>query len=148
VNAREAAPPFASTLSAYATMLVMLIAEAEVQTEHASRYVAELCEQFSERARAKPELGVRVERTESKGTVDFGWGRCTMRADTNVLAVRAEADDQAGLQQVQELVRRHLEKHGEAEGLTVHWPQEDPAAADSHTGRRDAMRGFHGRMRH
>ena len=129
-------------------MMVMVIAEAEVQTEHASRYVTELCEQFSERARAKPELGVRVQRTERGGTVDFGWGRCTMHTDTNILVLRAEAEDQAGLQQVQELVRRHLEKHGEAEALTVRWVQDGPAAADSHAGQRDAMRGFHGRMRH
>jgi hypothetical protein len=128
-------------------MLVMLIAEAEVQTEHASRYVAELCEQFSERSRAKPELGVRVERTGGQGTVDFGWGRCTMRAGATVPAPRAQAEDLAGLRQVQELVRRHLEKHGEAEGLTLHWP-DGSAPADSHAGRRDAMRGFHHRTRH
>jgi len=126
----------------------MLIAEAEIQTEHASRYVAELCEQFSARARAKPELGVRVERAEGQGIVDFGWGCCTVRAEANGLALRAEAEDLAGLQQVQELVRRHLEKQGEAEGLEVDWAEDGSAAADSHADRRDAMRGFHHRIRH
>lgn len=125
----------------------MLIAETEVPTEHALRYVAELCEQFNERARAKPESGVRVERTEAQGVVDFVWGRCTMRAETGLLALRAEAEDEAGLGQVQELIRRHLEKHGEADGLTVNWSQDGPAV-DSHARRRDAMRGFHHRVRH
>jgi hypothetical protein len=71
-----------------------------------------------------------------------------MRAGATVLALRAQAEDLAGLRQVQELVRRHLEKHGEAEGLTLHWPEDGSAAADSHAGRRDAMRGFHHRTRH
>lgn len=123
----------------------MLIAEAEVQTEQARRYLAEMREQFLARARAKPALGVRVEGTETETIVDFGWGRCTLRADASTLALRAEAEDAAGLDQVQELISRHLEQHGQAERLTLQWPGR---TTDSHTGRRDAMRGFHHRMRH
>lgn len=129
-------------------MSAVLYAETRVETEHAGRYVADLCDQFSERALAKPELGVRVERTGTAATVDLGWGRCTLRSDAGKLVLQAAAEDHAGLQQVQELVRRHVEKHGEAEGLAVVWPQDAPAAAESHAAGRDAMRGFHARMRH
>ena len=58
--------------------LMSLIAEAQVQTQYAVRYLAELCRQFDERARRKPELGVRVEWTETDGrsTSDGGAVRC------------------------------------------------------------------------
>ena len=125
-----------------------MIAEAQIETERAAEYVMALCEQFEQRAAAQPDLGVRVERGEKGGTVDFGWGRCALRADAATLMLRAEAADRAGLQQVQELIRRHLEKHGEAEGLTVSWRGEVGSDAESGTDRRDAMRGFHRRMRH
>lgn len=125
-----------------------LIAEAQVQTEHAARYLAELCGQFDERAKHKPELGVRVEWTETDGSIDFGWGRCEMRADADALAFRAEATDEDGLRQIQELVRRHLEGHGEAGGLMLAWPTSGPPVADSHVEGRDKMRSFHRRMRH
>ncbi len=125
-----------------------MIAEAQVQTEHASRYLAELCRQFEQRAEAKPELGVHVEWTDTDGTVDFGWGRCTLRADESMLALRVEASDHDGLRQVQELLSRHLEGHGEPEPLAVTWLQDGPPAADSHADRRDTMRAFHRRMRH
>jgi hypothetical protein len=119
--------------------------ETQVSTKHASRYLVEICRQFDERAKAKPELGVRVEWNEAHGVVDFGWGRCAMSAAPGALTLRAESGDPEGLKQIQELVRRHLESQGEAEGLTVDWPLN---GADGHAERRDAMRSFHHRMRH
>jgi uncharacterized protein len=125
-----------------------LIAEARVETEDASRYLVELCEHLNQKAEAKPELGVRVAWTKGNGTVDFGWGRCAMRADEDSLSLRAEADDDDGLRQVRELISRHLQKHAGDDRLTLTWRQDGTAIADSHTGRRDTMRGFHRRMRH
>jgi len=107
-----------------------------------------LCRQFDERARRRPELGVRVEWTETDGTIDFGWGRCEVRAEANALTFRAEAAGEDGLREVQELVRRHLEDHGEAAGLRLTWPTSGPPGADGRTERRDTMRSFHKRMRH
>src|SRR5919204_1907443 len=94
-------------------------ADARVQTKDAGRCLAQLCAHLSEKAQRRPELGVRVESSETHGTVDFGWGRCTMRADANALVLRAEADDQEGLEQVEEFIARHLKTHAEAGRLTV-----------------------------
>ncbi len=70
----------------------MLIAEAHVQTEHPSRYLVQLCRhaqqahRLSHRprghdgdAQAPPEVQ-HVEWSETRGTISFGWGRCTMQA--------------------------------------------------------------------
>lgn len=86
-----------------------VIAEARVETEDASRFLGELCRHLSEKAKARPEMQIVVERTETSGTADFGWGRCTMQANPGSLAIRAEANDREGLEQVQEFVTRHLE---------------------------------------
>ena len=126
-----------------------LSAQAEVKTEHASRYLVQLCAQLDEKARNQPELDVRVEWSETTAIADFGWARCTMKAGTDALVLRACADDQAGLAQVTELLTRHLEKHGAVEQITVGWQQSGTPAADLDArNRRDTMRGFHRRMRH
>ncbi len=126
-----------------------LIAEAEVETEHASRYLAELCEHLNDKAQAHPDLQVHVEWSDTHGTADFGWGRCTMTATASLLSLRAQAADQDGLYQVEEFVTRHLERHRTADAVEVDWRQPGAPAADpgdaSH--RRDTMRQFHRRAR-
>jgi hypothetical protein len=126
-----------------------LIAGAELETEHASRHLTQFFEHLAERARAHPHLKVRVEWSDTWGTGDFGWGRCTMEARSNVLALRAEAADQRGLEEIEEFVMRHLESHDAHDQSEVRWEQADtPAASSPAPGhRRERMRRFHRRAR-
>ena len=126
-----------------------LTTETRIETGNASKYLDELCRQLDARSHAKPELGVQVEWTDAAGTVDFGWGRCTIQARETSLQLHAEAADQDALRQVRELMTRHLEKLASSNELPLTWQQDGaPVASDSHVESRDAMRGFHRRMRH
>lgn len=125
-------------------------AEAQVATERASQYLTQLCTHLDEKATADGQPRVRVESSDRTATVDFGWGCCAMQASTRVLALRAEAADQQGLDQVTEFVTRHLERYGTADRLRITWRRHGaPAVAPADAGHRlQAMRQFHRRVRH
>ena len=84
----------------------MPTAQAQVPTDRASRYLAQLCKHGSQ-------MGVRAlhqprghgdggpppkvrhaEWTDTEGIIDFGWGNCRMHASDERLVLLAEADDQ------------------------------------------------------
>jgi uncharacterized protein len=90
----------------------MLTDQARVETDGASHYLVQLCRHFNDKVEARPGVQAHIEWSETDGIADFGWGRCTMQANPDALTVRAEADDEQGLQQIQELVTRVLEKFG------------------------------------
>ena len=123
----------------------MLTAEADVQTEHAARYLARLCGHAGKMGTAGPRLGHRprshasggappevrhVECSGAEGTVSLNWGRWTMRASPGLLAVRAEAADEDSLRRIQDLLAARLQKFGKREHLTVTWQRSGPAAAE------------------
>jgi hypothetical protein len=110
----------------------MLTAEASVETERASRYLAQLCRHFGNlrrhesrldqsEAQARPEVQVHVEWSETHGTVTFDWGRCTMQVNPNALTLSVTASDEDSLQRVQDLVGGHLERFGTRDHLKVDW---------------------------
>jgi hypothetical protein len=70
-----------------------------------------------------PPVPVRTERSGAEGLVDFGWGRCLLRAGPGGLALRAEAEDPERLRQVQDGIARRLERIGRRDALTVTWQQ-------------------------
>lgn len=125
-----------------------LTTETRIETCNAGKYLDELFRQLDARSRAKPELGVQVEWTDAAGTVDFGWGRCSMRAGKTMLEVQAEAPDETGLQQVRELITRHIKSVARDGELPLTWQQDGAPVSESHIKSRDAMRSFHRRMRH
>ena len=119
----------------------MLTAEADVQTEHADKYLARLCGHAGKMGAAGPRLGHRpraharggvppevrhVECSETEGAVSLNWGRWTMRAWPGRLEVRAEAADEERLRQIQDLITARLQKFGRRENLTVNWQQPQP----------------------
>lgn len=126
------------------------VAEARVETERGSRWLEELCQAVKRRADANPEIEASAEWSEANGTIEFGWGRCTLHATPGVLALRVEAVDQDGLDQLRELITRHLEKLGSDEQLTVGWQQAGAPVDRPDDARhgRDGMRRFHRRVRH
>jgi hypothetical protein len=114
----------------------MPTAEADIETEHAARYLARLCGHADKMGTAGRRLGHRrpshahgdvpaevwrVECSGTKGTVSLDWGQWTMRAFPGRLAVRAEAADEANLRRIQDLVTARLQRFGRREHLTVNW---------------------------
>ena len=114
----------------------MLTAEADIQTEHAARYLARLCGHAGKmgtpggrlshrppshaRGDAPPEIR-HVECSETEGTVSLNWGQWTMRALPGLLAVRAEAANEESLRRIQDLLTARLQRFGRREHLTVTW---------------------------
>jgi hypothetical protein len=121
----------------------MLTAEAHIETGRASRYLVQLCRHVSQMGRsgghrldrgrhAPPEVD-HVEWTDTHGTIDVGWGRCTVEATPDVLTLRLESADEEGLQRLQSAVAHRLETIGRRESLKVDWqrpgvPAPEPTA--------------------
>ncbi|WP_433473677.1 DUF2218 domain-containing protein [Spirillospora sp. CA-142024] len=115
--------------------MTVLSAQAHVQTQRAGRYLTQLgkhSHQMSLRTFHKPHrpgTPPKVQNAEWSDTdamIDFGWGRCTLRATATELILRAEATDQERLQQIQNGIAARLERIGRRDQLTVTWHQETP----------------------
>ena len=95
-----------------------LTAEARVETANASRYLVQLC-------RHATKMGDRrvrgVEFTDTHGTLDLSWGRCTLDADADTLTVRVEAGAEKDLRTIQDIVAADLRRFGHRDDLTVTW---------------------------
>jgi hypothetical protein len=110
----------------------MLTAEADIQTEHAARYLARLCTHVGKmgavghrrlshaRGDVPPEVR-RVECSGTEGTISLDCGQWTMRALPGLLAVRAEAADRDSLRRIKDLLTVRLQKFGRRENLTLNW---------------------------
>jgi hypothetical protein len=99
----------------------MLIAEATVATDRASRYLVQLCRHVKLAAQHNPLMQADVEWSDDRGLISFGWGQCTLRADPGVLTLRAEAPDQESLHQLEQRLGDRLEHVGRRDRLTVTW---------------------------
>lgn len=90
-------------------------ATAQVATESAARYAKQLTSH----------LGRRLEvRDEDGGTrLVFPSGSCLMVVSDVGLELIADAGDAASLENVQDVVARHLERFGQRNELTVRWNQ-------------------------
>jgi hypothetical protein len=67
-----------------------------------------------------------AEWSETRGLIDFGWGRCALQANGDLLALRAEAAEEEDLQRVQDIITRDIERFGSREHLKVSWQQPGP----------------------
>lgn len=119
--------------------------EAHVVTQNGPRYLADVCRQLEQRVRERPGPDITVEWTDSDGTIDLGWACGVLGADKTGLSLRVEAYAEDALDQVCELIARHLETHAD-EPIVVTWSHQ--RRADPHDHRRDRMRAVHARMRH
>ena len=122
----------------------MLTAEARVQTDRPGRYLDQLSRHaqqvhrmrhrmhsYNERDAQPPPKVEHAEWTETRGSIDFGWGRCTLQANGDLLTLRAEAADEEDLQRVQDIVTRDIERFGSREHLKVSWQRLDPPISAS-----------------
>lgn len=125
-----------------------MTSEARLHTPQANALLARIGGQFRDRAAAHPELGIQVDWSEKRGSVEFGWGRCMLEAGPDALKVSVEADQPDDLEALQELITRHLERHT-PEDQPIAWDLSGtpvPSARDPR--RKDLMRAFHRRARH
>ncbi|MFF5279085.1 DUF2218 domain-containing protein [Streptomyces sp. NPDC000133] len=100
-----------------------------VRTDRPSGYLAQLCVHPSQmHVRPRPGLhhdGKATRRTEhadssdTGGTIDVGWGRCTLQAGPQSSILRAAVTDQDSLQHLQHLMTARPQKIGESDALQV-----------------------------
>jgi hypothetical protein len=126
----------------------MPVSYAHVPTSRAGRYLTQLCSHgrmMSRLARHRPsgqgqgqghddghgnDGAPPVATASSAGTegiIDFGWGRCTLRATAGALTLYAESGDPQRLQQIQDGVSARLQRIGRRDQLTVTWTETPPA---------------------
>ena len=124
----------------------MPAAQAQIETERASRYLTQFCQHVQSiyskggphsrsqahaptaHARGRPAEPPRVAWTDIQGTVSFGDAAITLAANPSTLIVRAEAGSEDSLQQAQELVTGLLSRIGRRDRLTVTWQRAGAAA--------------------
>jgi uncharacterized protein len=87
--------------------------EAHVATAHAARYLGQLCKHFAHRVPATFE--------GPQGRIEFAFGICDMQAADGTLVLHATAKDAPSLEQVEDVVARHLERFAFRDRPEVRW---------------------------
>lgn len=90
-----------------------LIAETQVETAKAAKYLKWLCGHFK--------LKVPAEYDDHQGRVQFPFGVCQLHARPDALTIRVEADDADAFARIKHVVGDHLERFGRKEALQVVW---------------------------
>ncbi len=98
----------------------MHVAEAQVRSDRASRYLVQLCKHFAHKTTADYD--------EVRGRVDFHPGLCVMHATENWLTLRCEALSAPDLHRVKDIVADHLVRFAWQEELAVVWNDDAKAS--------------------
>jgi hypothetical protein len=93
--------------------LATTTAEARVATQHAARYMTQLCKHWGHK--------FEVSYDATHGTIKLPSGLCKLDAGTDALAVRLEAHDAASLPRFQEVVEEHIKRFAFREELAFAW---------------------------
>jgi hypothetical protein len=86
---------------------------ATIATPQAQRYLSQLCKHFQHR---RP---VTLEATA--GHIGFDAGNCDLLADDTALILTATAADAEALQQLQDVIARHLLRFAFREAMRIDW---------------------------
>jgi hypothetical protein len=89
------------------------VATARVPTEKASRYLQQLCKHFDHK--------LPVTFDEHAGSITFTLGECALKADGEALTITATSPGQAELEQLEDVIVRHLVRFAFREELKVEW---------------------------
>jgi len=118
-------------------------AEATLPTPNARRYVTQLGKHATAMAGgpghqmrrhdgnplAGGEVTLHVAQSADRTTLTFDpWGRCTVHAELDRIALRIDAADEQNLQRIQQIITRDIERFGRREHLSVAWRNLDPPA--------------------
>src|SRR5262245_25161870 len=100
-----------------------MIATAIIPTANAAAYIRRLCRHFAHKIPATFD--------DTQGHAPFAMGTCTMQAAPDTLTLRVEAEDQAAVARVQDIVMTHLMQFAHQEQLSVAWVEEDGVTLNS-----------------
>lgn len=114
---------------------LMQTAEAHIPTDHANRYLTQLCRHASKmgqqlsgdhaprshHAGDAPPPVLHVDWSDTIGAIRFGEGQCILQASNNALLLRVEATTESALRRLQDGIAHRLETFGHREHLTVQW---------------------------
>lgn len=84
-----------------------------IPTEHASRYLQQLCKHF---AHKRP-----VTFDEQAGEISFSVGDCRLKADGSALHIDLTAPSADDMEQLKDVVIRHLVRFAFREELAANW---------------------------
>jgi hypothetical protein len=84
-----------------------------IPTEHASRYLQQLCKHF---AHKRP-----VTFDEQAGEISFSVGDCRLKADGSALHIDLTAPSADDMEQLKDVVIRHLVRFAFREELAADW---------------------------
>jgi hypothetical protein len=91
----------------------MIQSEARVLTNHASRYLSQLCKHFEHRVQATY--------THEHGRLELPSGLCLLDAEPDVLIMRAEAKDEESLREIENVLTVHLERFAFRDKPEIRW---------------------------
>ncbi|QPC93341.1 DUF2218 domain-containing protein [Mesorhizobium sp. INR15] len=97
----------------------MPTSRADVATEHASRYLQQLCKHWAHK--------FPVEFDPNHGVIDLSMGRTVMDADAATLHITVTTEDAGSIGRLEEVVADHIKRFAFREELTFNWAQA-PAA--------------------
>ncbi|MEQ1939018.1 DUF2218 domain-containing protein [Mesorhizobium sp. CN5-321] len=97
----------------------MPASHADVATEHASRYLQQLCKHWAHR--------FPVAFDPDHGEIDLPAGRAVMDADASVLHIAVTTQDAGSLERLETVVADHIKRFAFREALDFAWKR-DPAA--------------------
>lgn len=87
--------------------------KAAIPTEQASRYLQQLCKHFAHK--------LPVTFDEHQGQISFSIGECRLKADGNALLIDLTAPTAEDMEQLKDVVIRHLVRFAFREELAVAW---------------------------
>lgn len=90
-----------------------VVAKAIVPTEKASRYLQQLCKHFAHK--------LPVTFDEHAGSISFPIGECALAADDGALIITATSPGEAELEQLKDVIVRHLARFAFREDIPVEW---------------------------
>lgn len=93
-----------------------MIANAEIPTTNATKYLKWLCSHFK--------IKVPAEYTDTQGSVHFPFGECTMQASPEALTLHVEAATAEEFAILKEVVGGHLERFAKKEPIQVEWVEQ------------------------
>ncbi len=86
---------------------------AEVPTEHASRYLQQLCKHWAHK--------FPVEFDPQHGAIDLSFGRTIMDANASVLHITVSTDEAGSLNRLETVVADHIKRFAFREQLVFDW---------------------------
>ena len=86
---------------------------ARVSTPKAAIYMKQLCRHFGHKWE--------VAFTDVDGSVEFPYGRCTLKAEADVLELAATAGDEESLERLQRVAAAHLVRFAFRDDLQIDW---------------------------